>query len=85
MARHTYYPPPPPSRLGRCELTYRFPRTWAEAAARFPCAGDEAVAVRRYRTPLHKRMIWALADYGAVVLVALALAYLFAHGWSLPQ
>lgn len=85
MARHTYYPPLPPARLGRDELTYRTPRTLAELSSRFPCAGDEAIAVHAYRTPLHLRVIWRLADLGAVVLVAVAIAYGLAYGWGLPS
>ena len=34
-------------------LTYRYPRTMAEAASRYPCNGKEAVAVHGpYRKPL---------------------------------
>ena len=34
-------------------LTYRYPRTLAEAASRYPCNGKEAVAVHGpYRRPL---------------------------------
>ena len=34
-------------------LTYRYPRTMAEAASRYPCNGEEAVAVHGpYRRPL---------------------------------
>jgi len=61
-------------------LTYRYPRTWAEAISRFPCAGDEAVAIERHRQPLHRRLVFALADFGAALilgagLTALALEY----------
>lgn len=57
----------------------------AELSSRFPCAGDEAVAIQRYRTPLHMRLIWRLADVGAALLVAGLLAYGLAYGWSLPS
>ena len=34
-------------------LTYTYPRTMAEAASRYPCNGEEAVAVHGpYRRPL---------------------------------
>ena len=52
-------------------LTYRYPRTMAEAASRYPCNGEEAVAVHGpYRKPL-------VADnWIAIVVVALTLIVL---------
>lgn len=60
----------------RDPLTYTCPRTWAEVISRHQCAGDEAVAVWRFRRPLAHRLadLFCAACVGGVLLCA-ALAY----------
>ena len=48
-------------------LTYRYPRTLAEAASRYPCNAEDAVAIHGpYRRPLVDRI--------AIVAVIVCLA-----------
>lgn len=62
-------------------LTYRYKRTTLDA---FGCDASEAVAVHKYEPAVYKRVLYAICDYGTVVLIGVALAYAFVYGWSTP-
>ena len=59
-------------------LTYRYKRTTMDA---FGCSADEAIAVRLYKPPLHRRFFYALCRHGWVLFVV-ALAVLVLSGCS---
>lgn len=55
----------------RDPLTYRYPRTSMDA---FGCDATQAVACQRFKTPLTRRALWFVCDWGwAVVLAAVFL------------
>ena len=55
-------------------LTYRYKRTTMDA---FGCSADEAIAVRLYKPPLHRRFFYALCRHGWVIVpIVLAAAVL---------
>jgi len=59
-------------------LTYTYPRTLAEAKARFPCAGDESVAVHGPYTDSYKPDRIVLRT---CYVVCLALLFMVWRGW----
>ena len=55
-------------------LTYRYKRTTMDA---FGCSADEAIALHKYKPPLHRRFFYALCRPGwALFVVALAVLVL---------
>ena len=58
-------------------LTYRYKRTTMDA---FGCSADEAIAVRLYKPPLHRRFFYALCRRHGWVLFVVALAVLVLSG-----
>lgn len=55
-------------------LTYRYKRTTMDA---FGCSADEAIALHRYKPPLHRRFFYALCRHGWVIVpIVLAAAVL---------
>ena len=55
----------------RDPLTYRYPRTSMDA---FGCDANQAIACQRFKTPLTRRALWFVCDWGwAVVLAAVFL------------
>lgn len=59
-------------------LTYRYKRTTMDA---FGCSADEAIALHKYKPPLHRRFFYALCRHGWILFV-LALAVLVLSGCS---
>ena len=59
-------------------LTYRYKRTTMDA---FGCSADEAIALHKYKPPLHRRFFYALCRHGWVLFVV-ALAVLVLSGCS---
>ena len=57
-------------------LTYRYKRTTMDA---FGCSADEAIALHKYKPPLHRRFFYALCRHGWVLFVV-ALAVLVLSG-----
>ena len=59
-------------------LTYRYKRTTMDA---FGCSADEAIALHKYKPPLHRRFFYALCRPGwALFVVALAVLVLSGCG-----
>lgn len=55
-------------------LTYRYKRTTMDA---FGCSADEAIAMHKYKPPLHRRFFYALCRHGWVIVpIVLAAAVL---------
>lgn len=55
-------------------LTYRYPRT---THGLWPCDATEAVAVHKYKAPMHRRFFYGLCRWGwAIVPAVLALSVL---------
>ena len=55
-------------------LTYRYKRTTMDA---FGCSADEAIALHKYKPPLHRRFFYALCRHGWVIVpIVLAAAVL---------
>jgi hypothetical protein len=50
--------------------TRRYPRSLAEA---FPCDAAQAVAIHKYKPPLHRRFFYALIRWGWAPLIVLVL------------
>ena len=59
-------------------LTYRYKRTTMDASG---CSADEAIALHKYKPPLHRRFFYALCRHGWVLFVV-ALAVLVLSGCS---
>ena len=59
-------------------LTYRYKRTTMDA---FGCSADEAIALHKYKPPLHRRFFYALCRHGWVLFV-IAFAVLVLSGCS---
>ena len=57
-------------------LTYRYKRTTMDA---FGCSADEAIALHKYKPPLHRRFFYAICRHGWILFV-LALAVLVLSG-----
>jgi hypothetical protein len=54
------------------QLTYTYPRTWAEAISRMPAEGQDAVAIERHKAPLLHRLM--KPSVALVVLAVCAVA-----------
>lgn len=52
-------------------LTYRYPRT---THGLWPCDATEAVAVHKYKAPMHRRFFYALCRWGWAWMLTWAIA-----------
>lgn len=56
------------------DTTRKFPRTLRDA---FGMSATDAYAIQIYRTPLHKRALWALMRHGWAIVPALLAVLVF--------
>jgi hypothetical protein len=55
------------------QLTYTYPRTWAEAISRMPAEGQDAIAIERHKAPLLYRVMKPWVAVVALVAVGVWL------------